>query len=94
MHFDKKKILQPNIVIPFLTTTVVGLLVHFPVMIGNLPNADAMTSFYFDQNMVTSGRWFLTIACGFSSYYDLKWLIGILSIIFLAIAAVLLTKLL
>ncbi len=93
MHFDKKKILQPNIVIPFLTTTVVGLLVHFPVMIGNLPNADAMTSFYFDQNMVTSGRWFLTIACGFSSYYDLKWLIGILSIIFLAIAAVLLTKL-
>ena len=93
MHFDKKKILQPNIMIPFLTTIVVGLLVHFPVMIGNLPNADAMTNFYFDQNMVTSGRWFLTIACGFSSYYDLKWLIGILSVLFLAVAAVLLTKL-
>ena len=80
----KKKLLKPNIMIPFLTTIVVGLLVHFPVMAGNLPNADAMSNFYFDQNMVTSGRWFLTIACGFSSYYDLKWLIGLLSIFFLA----------
>lgn len=93
MGKTEKKLLQPNIMIPFLTTIVVGLLVHFPVMIGNLPNADAMTNFYFDQNMVTSGRWFLTVACGFSSYYDLKWLIGILSVFFLAVAAVLLTKL-
>ncbi|MBR4580397.1 MAG: glucosyltransferase domain-containing protein [Lachnospiraceae bacterium] len=89
----KKKLLKPNIMIPFLTTIVVGLLVHFPVMAGNLPNADAMSNFYFDQNMVTSGRWFLTIACGFSSYYDLKWLIGLLSIFFLAVSAVLLTEL-
>ena len=93
MGKTEKKILQPNIMIPFLTTIVVGLLVHFPVMIRNLPNADAMTNFYFDQNMVTSGRWFLTVACGLSSYYDLKWLIGILSVLFLAVAAVLLTKL-
>ena len=92
MRFEKKELLKPNIMVPFLTTLVVGLLVHFPVMVQNLPNADAMTNFYFDQNMVTSGRWFLTIACGFSSYYDLKWLIGVLSILFLAIAAVLLVK--
>ena len=89
----KKKLLKTNIMIPFLTTIVVGLLVHFPVMAGNLPNADAMSNFYFDQNMVTSGRWFLTIACGFSSYYDLKWLIGLLSVLFLAVSAVLLTEL-
>ncbi len=78
--------------IPFLSALIVGLLTHFPVMIGNLPNADAMSNFYFDQNMVTSGRWFLTIACGFSSYFDLKWLIGLLSVIFLGICAVILTE--
>ena len=88
MKFDKNKWLQPNIVVPFLTTIVVGLLTHFPVMVNDFPNADAMTNFYFDQNMVTSGRWFLTIACGISSYFDLKWVNAVLSILYLAVAAV------
>ena len=88
----KKFLKQPKIKIPFLTTLVVGLLTHFLVMAGNLPNSDAMTNFYFDQNMVTSGRWFLTIACGISSYFDLKWVIGLLSVLFLAVGAVILTE--
>ena len=94
MKFDKKKWLQPNIVVPFLTTIVVGFLTHFPVMVNDFPNADAMTNFYFDQNMVTSGRWFLTIACGISSYFDLKWVNAVLSILYLAVAAVLLIHIL
>lgn len=93
MNLKKEALLKPQITVPFLTTLVAGLIAHFPVLVNNLPNADAMSSFYFDQNMVTSGRWFLTIACGFSSYFDLKWLIGILSLLFLSVAAVLLTKL-
>ena len=93
MSFEKKKLLKPSIVIPFLTTIVVGLIIHFPVISGNLPNADAMTNFYFDQNMVTSGRWFLTLACGISSYYDLKWVIGVLSLLFLAISSITLVAL-
>ena len=87
-----KKGKQANIVIPFLTTIVVGLIAHFPVMINNFPNADAMGSLYFDQNMVTSGRWFLTIACGISSYFDLKWVNGVLSLLYLALASVVLVK--
>lgn len=87
-----EKIKKENIIIPFLTTIVVGLIAHFPVMINNLPNADAMGSIYFDQNMVTSGRWFLTIACGISSYFDLKWVNGVLSVLYLGLASVVLVK--
>ena len=42
--------------------------------------------------MVTSGRWFLTVACGISSYFDLKWVNGVLSLLYLALSAVVLVK--
>ena len=73
---------------PFMAAVIVGLITHMFLFVNKLPNADAMTSFYFDQNMVTSGRWFLTVVCGISSYYDLNWVIGILSILYVGVAAV------
>lgn len=79
---------QKKYLYPFLFTMVVGLLTHMFLFVNKFPNADAMTSFYFDQNMVTSGRWFLTVVCGISSYYDLNWVIGFLAIFYLSIAAV------
>ena len=78
---------QKKYLYPFLFTMVVGLLTHMFLFVNKFPNADAMTSFYFDQNMVTSGRWFLTVVCGISSYYDLNWVIGFLAIFYLSIAA-------
>ncbi|MBO5325238.1 MAG: glucosyltransferase domain-containing protein [Lachnospiraceae bacterium] len=78
--------------VPFWSAVIVGLLTHMFLFTNKLPNADAMTSFYFDQNMVTSGRWFLTVVCGISSYYDLNWIIGILSVFYLAIAAVFISE--
>lgn len=78
----------------FLAAVVLGLCIHIPAMISDIPNHDGLSSMYFDQNMITSGRWFLTVACGFSSYFTLPWLIGILSILFLAGTAVALTELL
>lgn len=77
---------------PLVATLMVGLLTHMFIFVNKLPNADAMTSFYFDQNMVTSGRWFLTVVCGISSYYDLNWVIGVLSIIYLAVATVFISE--
>lgn len=77
---------------PFVAAIVAGLLTHFPVLVNKMPNSDAMTNFYFDQNMITSGRWFLGVACGISSFYDLNWVIGILSVLYLAIAAVILCE--
>lgn len=80
--------------IAFLTTFLVGLLIHLPAMILDVPNHDGLSSMYFDQNMITSGRWFLTVARGFSSYYTIPWLIGVLSLFLLSLTAVVLTELL
>lgn len=71
----------------FWTVFLLGLMIHFPVMIGDYPNHDGLASMYFDQNMITSGRWFLSVACSFSSYFALPWVTGLLSLFFLGIAA-------
>ena len=78
----------------FLTAFLLGLLIHMPVMVSDIPNHDGLDSIYFDQNMITSGRWFLMIACGFSSFFSLPWLIGVLAMLYLAVTAVLLTEIL
>lgn len=78
----------------FLWTFGIGLLIHLPVMVGDYPNHDGLASMYFDQNMITSGRWFLTVACGFSSYFTVPWVIGLLGLFFLGLASVVLTELL
>ncbi len=76
----------------FITVMVVGLLTHMRVFVSDIPNHDGMSSIYFDQNMITSGRWFLRVACGISSDYTLPWVIGVLCVLYLAIAAVLLQR--
>lgn len=81
---------KKNFYYPFFAAVICGLLTHMFCFVNKLPNADAMTNFYFDQNMVTSGRWFLGIACGISSYFDLNWVIGVLVIFYLGIASVVL----
>lgn len=75
-------------------TFVIGLLTHMPVMLSDFPNHDGLSSMYFDQNMITSGRWFLTVACGFSSYFTVPWIIGLLGLFFLGLTAMALTELL
>lgn len=78
----------------FVSAFFLGLLIHLPAWIQDVPNHDGLASVYFDQNMITSGRWFLTVACGLSSYFTLPWLIGLLSLVWLSITAVLLVELL
>ena len=80
--------------IAFVSAFILGLLIHMPVMLMDVPNHDGLSSMYFDQNMITSGRWFLTVACGASSYFTLPWVIGLLGMFYLACAAVVLTELL
>lgn len=80
--------------IAFLATFLMGMLIHLPMMLSDVPNHDGLDSMYFDQNMITSGRWFLTVACGFSSYFSLPWVIGIISMVFLGLTAAALTELL
>lgn len=78
----------------FLTAFLTGLLIHMPAMLSDIPNHDGLSSIWFDQNMITSGRWFLTVACGFSSFYTVPWVIGILGLFYLGVTAAALTELL
>ena len=89
----KKKIGREGC-LAFLATFVIGLLTHLPALLSDIPNHDGLASIYSDQNMITSGRWFLGTACGLSSFYSLPWLIGIFAIVYLGIASILLVKLL
>lgn len=73
--------------VAFVTAFVVALISHMSILLSDVPNHDGLASIYFDQNMITSGRWFLEISAGISSFYSLPWLIGILSIFYLSLTA-------
>lgn len=70
-----------------MSAVLLGLLIHMPMLVQDIPNHDGLDSMHFDQNMITSGRWFLTVACGISSYYTIPWLIGLLAMIYLGLAS-------
>ena len=57
--------------IAFYSAFFIGLLVHIYKFTNLLPNHDSLYNFYSSQNMVASGRWFLSIACSLGSYFDL-----------------------
>lgn len=79
--------------LPFFATFLFGLLIHGFVFANRLPNWDGLRNFYSPEQMDTSGRFFLTYATGISSYFDLPWVTGILSIIYVAIIVVMIIEL-
>lgn len=79
--------------IAFIGTFVVALLVHLYKFTNTMPTHDSLCNYYSDQNIVGSGRWALSVACGFSSYFDLPWVNGLMSCFFLAMTAVVLVSL-
>lgn len=85
--------IKPKWKTAFLSAFFLGLLIHLPILLSDIPNHDGLDSIYFDQNMITSGRWFLTVACGASSYYTVPWVIGLLGLFFLGLTSVCLTEL-
>ena len=86
------KLKEEQYKIPFVSALVIGLITHMFMIVNKFPNIDSMTNFYFDQNMITSGRWFLMVACGFSTFYDLNFVNGLLAIILISICAVFVTR--
>lgn len=78
----------------FACTFFVSLLTHLFFMVNFIPNHDSFYFFYEDQDIVTSGRWFLTYAAGISSYFHLQWVNGLLAIVYISVTAVLIVKML
>ncbi len=83
-----KKNILPEWKICFWSAIIVGLIAHLYKITNWLPNWDSLVFRYDAQNMVSMGRWFLPVASGVSSFYDLPWLTGLLAIIFHALGAV------
>lgn len=72
----------------FISAILIGFLTHMYVFTNRIPNWDGMYNIYNSQDKSTSGRFFLTYASGMSGYFDMPWVIGVLSILFLALTAV------
>lgn len=78
----------------FFAAVVVGLLAHLYKITNWLPNWDSLVFRYSSQNMLALGRWFLPVVCSFSSFYDLPFLNGIIAIVFHALSAVMMCRIL
>lgn len=76
----------------FLSAFICALLIHIPAMLMDVPNHDGLDSMYFSQNMIISGRWFLSAVCAASSFYTVPWIIGLIGILELSVTAVLLVR--
>ena len=78
----------------FFAALVVGLIAHLYKITNWLPNWDSLVFRYDSQNMIGLGRWFLPVVCSFSSFYDLPFLNGIIAIVFHALSAVCICRIL
>ena len=92
LRFFKTKI-NKEYKIAFTSTFLIAILIHLYKFVNTLPNQDSLHNYYADQNILGSGRWALSWACGISSYYDLPWVIGLLSCVFIALTVVVLVAL-
>ena len=92
LQFYQRK-LKKEYKIAFLSTFFLVLLIHLYKFTNTLPNHDSIYNYYSDQNVLGSGRWALSLACGISSYWDLPWIIGLLCCVFIALTVVVITAL-
>jgi len=76
----------------FRTAFFLGLLIHLFRLTNHLLTWDSVYNFYDSQNKPELGRCFLTLSCGISSYYDLQWVNGILSLLYLSLTSICLTE--
>jgi len=91
MRFYREKV-KSTWKIAFFSAVIIGFLTHIYKFTNILPVADSMYNVYNSQNMVASGRWFLSVACSFSTFFDLPWIIGIVSLFFMGLTAVVITE--
>ena len=92
LSFIKNKVSKEQ-KIAFISTFLIALLVHIYKFTNTLPNHDSLVNYYDSQNILGSGRWALSIACGFTSYFDLPWVIGAVSCLFIALTVVVMVTL-
>ena len=73
----------------FFSCVITGLLVHLYAFTNILPNSDGLSRVYDLQQMTVSGRWFLHYASALNDFTQMPVVIGLLSLLFLGLAAAL-----
>lgn len=76
----------------FLACFISGILTFGYTMTNHFLSYDSLWNLISDQDMITSGRQFLTYVCGISTDYDLPWLNGVLAIFYMSVTAVLVVE--
>lgn len=71
----------------FISACIIGLIVHLYIFTNLLLGGDAVTNTYSDVDHTVRGRWALKFFCAPSSIYQMPVIIGLISIVFLALAA-------
>ena len=87
-----KNNILPQWKVCFIWAIVMGLCAHLYKITNWLPNWDSLVFRYDTQNMLSMGRWFLSVVCGLSSFYDLPFVAGFMAIIFHGLGAVCICK--
>ena len=88
-----KSAIKPQWKTAFLSAAIIGFLCHMFVFTNILPNHDSLVNTHSPQLKGNLGRFFLSPLSGISSYFDLPWINGTLSIFYLALMAVILVEL-
>lgn len=89
-----KKAFKPEHRFAFLSAFSIGLLGHLYVFVNFLLNTDGPNFIYFNNNVAEQGRWLLMYASTISSDVTLPWVIGLLSLLYLSLTAMVLVELL
>ncbi len=76
----------------FGSAFLTGLIIHLFRLTNHLLTWDSVYNFHDPQNIIHLGRCFLTLSCGIGSYYDLQWINGLLSLVYLSLTCVCLTE--
>ncbi|TWT25122.1 glucosyltransferase domain-containing protein [Planomicrobium sp. CPCC 101110] len=86
--------IKPHWKTAFLSTVVIGFLTHMYIFTNAIPNHDSLINIYTPQFNFNLGRFYLSPFSGISSYFDLPWINGLLSIFYLAVFAAMIAELL
>lgn len=78
----------------FFACFLSGLLIHLFAFTNMIPNSDGISRLNDPQQMTVVGRWFLHYASWFNAYTQMPMLIGVLSLLFLGLAAALTVRML
>ena len=71
----------------FFTACLAGFITHLYLFTNFLPNHDSIHTLFSDNDVLSSGRWSAKLLSSFSTYFQMPVVIGLISILALALTA-------